>query len=353
MAVIDAQYPIWINEDRQLLRDALDNYPSSEILVLTDENTQQHCLPVIARDLPDGYHSLTITAGEQSKSIDTCRLIWQTMMDLNLSRNAVVINLGGGVVGDIGGFVAGTYKRGIDYIQVPTSLLAQVDASIGGKTGIDLDDHKNMIGLFVDPVSVWIETSMLQTLQLRELQSGMAEILKHALIRSGKMWDRISPVNSTNLSIPDPDLIIDSLNIKNDIVQEDPFESSVRKLLNFGHTVGHAIESFCLKNDTDIRHGEAIAAGMICEAYISHQRGLLSFDNYKAICQKIDNQFSRIQKLQPHITTIAQFCRKDKKNKNEQIMMVLLESIGKASYDHIVSLKEVEAALNVYTLPSV
>ncbi len=236
----------------------------TKIQVIVDENTFKYCYPSIKPFL-EKHNIIKIKSGESQKNLETCQKIWQAMTDNELDRHSIVINLGGGVIGDMGGFCASTYKRGIDFIQIPTTLLSQVDASVGGKLGIDFQGLKNHIGVFQIPNAVLIDADFLKTLSYNELRSGFAEVIKHCLIMDGKKWDEIRRKDFEEQELED--LIAHSVNIKQHIVEADPTEKGLRKILNFGHTLGHAIETYFLgKPKLHLLHGEAIAAGMICEA---------------------------------------------------------------------------------------
>ena len=233
----------------------------TQVFILVDENTLEHCLPL----LPNfDYQIIKIESGERNKNIETCQKIWQNLLNNNADRKALLINLGGGVISDMGGFCASTYKRGIDFINIPTTLLAMVDATIGGKTGIDFGFQKNMIGLFSLAKTVLIDATFLKTLNYRQIKSGKAEMLKHGLIANEQHFTQI-----ISSAIPNLDLIKASIAIKQEIVSTDPFEKGIRKSLNFGHTLGHALEAYYLANNLDILHGEAIAQGMIWAIQLS------------------------------------------------------------------------------------
>ncbi|MCD8540568.1 MAG: 3-dehydroquinate synthase, partial [Leadbetterella sp.] len=265
---------MWILQDsiEQLLPQYLEGKDYSALVVIADRNTRKDCYPRIKEVLPR-HLLITVQDGEEYKNLDTCINIWNKLTEAEFDRHALVINLGGGVIGDMGGFCAATYKRGIDFIQVPTTLLAQVDASVGGKLGIDFQGFKNHIGVFTQPRAVLIDTGFLTTLPERELRSGYAEVIKHCLIRDRKMWDKIR--KSELGDIPMKELVSHSVETKKAIVTEDPTEKGLRKILNFGHTVGHAVETFHLTRER-LLHGEAIAIGMICEAYIAYSKGMLT-----------------------------------------------------------------------------
>ena len=255
-------YSIWLGENSL---SKLDISGYSKVAILVDENTKRNCLP----KLPQLENSIIIevTSGEINKSISSCNYIWEQLSEHNFDRDSLLINLGGGVIGDMGGFAASTYKRGIDFIQVPTTLLAMVDASVGGKLGVDFNGLKNQIGLFNNPESVLIFPEFLETLPENQLKSGYAEVVKHALISDNNLWEKIIsvPFNEMNWG----EIIETSINIKNKIVLSDPYEKGERKKLNFGHTFGHAVESYYLEKGTPILHGEAVLMGILLEVEIS------------------------------------------------------------------------------------
>ena len=246
---------------------AYDFSSYNQLAVLVDENTKRCCLPVFLKATNIDAILIEIPSGEEHKNLENCQLIWNELSTHHFDRNSLLINLGGGVIGDMGGFAASTYKRGIDFIQIPTSLLAMADASIGGKLGIDFAYLKNQIGLFNNPKAVLINPFFLNSLPKNQLLSGFAEVVKHALITDKYFWKEIkkTPLEKMNWK----SIIYQSLMIKNDIVTQDPLEKGERKKLNFGHTFGHAIESFYLEQGKPILHGEAISLGMILESNLS------------------------------------------------------------------------------------
>lgn len=265
------QYEIVVGDVQKSLRHFLQQHPYSKILVLVDENTAAHCLPRIKAPLQDKeWMSIQIPSGEPHKNIATCQQIWGEMMKAGADRKALTINLGGGVIGDMGGFCASTFKRGMDFLQIPTTLLSQVDASIGGKLGIDFMQVKNSIGLFQDPRTVLIDPIFLHTLPVPEIRSGFAEIIKHSLIADAQQWRQLRRIRELT-SVAWAPIITPSLLIKKKIVEEDPYEKGVRKALNFGHTIGHAVEGHALETNRPLLHGEAIAIGMICETFLSNR----------------------------------------------------------------------------------
>lgn len=324
----------------------------SKIFILVDTNTHDLCLPQFMANLESGEIStevMEIPEGEDHKTIDICMGVWEAMSQYNADRQSLLINLGGGVVTDLGGFVASTYMRGIDYINVPTSLLAMVDASVGGKTGVDLGVLKNQVGVISEGAMILIDISFLGTLPQNQMISGFAEMLKHGLITDKKYWTTLT--NLQDLDISDLDqLIYDSVIIKNNIVAEDPREKGLRKTLNFGHTLGHAIESYFLENDAKktLLHGEAIAIGMILEAYLSTKVCGLSSDDLSEISDSILKTFSKIQFEEKDYEYILELMKHDKKNSHGVIKFVLLEAIGKSKIDKEVSNEIILEAFKYY-----
>ena len=268
--------------------------------------------------------------GEIHKNIETCTEVWGALSELGGDRKSVLINLGGGVISDLGGFVACTFKRGIDFINIPTTLLSMVDASIGGKNGVDLGNLKNQIGIIREPKAVIVDTQFLNTLPQNEMRSGLAEMLKHGLIFDKKYWDKFKDLKDLDTEDLNQ-LIHQSIQIKNTIVCEDLTENGIRKSLNFGHTLGHAIESYFLENDakTTLLHGEAIAVGMILESYISREKNLLTNEEYQEIKYIINDVFEKIEFTPFDIEKIIELLIFDKKNEFGKVKFALLDGIGK------------------------
>ena len=320
-------YSIWIGEN-SLSKLDISNY--SKVAILVDENSKRDCLdklPKIENPL-----IIEIKSGEEHKNISTCNLIWKELTINNFDRNALIINLGGGVIGDMGGFCAATYKRGVDFIHIPTTLIAMVDASVGGKLGIDFKGFKNQIGLFTNPKTILIYPKFLETLSESELKSSFAEVVKHALISDYSLWVKL---NNTPFNELDWESIINtSVQIKNKIVLADPFEKGERKKLNFGHTFGHAIESYYLEKGKPISHGEAVFMGMILETEISD----LSETDKNEIKNYILSNFAL--PYTPKKSYLHKFLNNDKKNQDEKINFTLLSGIGNCSFDNLYSLDE-------------
>ncbi len=320
-----------------VLNQRLDQKHYSKVFVLVDENTNIHCLPHFKTLCQCPFDEIiSIKAGEVHKTIDTCTQVWRQLSQIGGDRKSLLINLGGGVVTDLGGFVAATFKRGIDFINVPTTLLAMVDASVGGKTGVDLGSLKNQVGVIAQPEIVLIFPEFLQTLEQRQLKSGFAEMLKHGLIMDQNYWNHLctSPDNSYQQHN-----IQASIKIKGEIVAQDPTEKSIRKKLNFGHTLGHAIESYFLEaTDRDVLlHGEAIAIGMVLESYLSHKLTGLSKIELDEIKRNFSIHFEPVKFSRREIETILELLKHDKKNEHGNINFVLLSSIGNAVIDIKVS----------------
>jgi len=317
----------------------------SKRAVLVDENTLLHCYPLI-QNLIGEHHIIQIKSGEEQKNIATCQHIWEQLTNFALDRKSILINLGGGVIGDMGGFCAATYKRGIDFIQVPTTLLSQVDASVGGKLGIDFMGYKNHIGVFQIPRLVIICPLFLATLPVQELRSGYAEVIKHALIADATHWKYL--LQHTPDMLDWSTVIQHSVRIKANVVEQDPTEKSLRKILNFGHTIGHAIESHYLPTSRKLLHGEAIAIGMIAEAYLSMKRNRISEAELQQITGYILKIFGKIFISQNDFEGFKSNILHDKKNEGSQILCALLAKIGECTYDDAVTWQEVCESLEYY-----
>ncbi|WP_116127437.1 3-dehydroquinate synthase [Lewinella sp. IMCC34183] len=317
-------------------------------VVLSDEHTRTHCLPLLAPFLTGKkVVYIDVPAGERFKHLDTCRHIWEAMFAGGVGRRWCCLNLGGGVIGDMGGFAAATFKRGIDFVQIPTTLLSQVDASVGGKLGIDFHEVKNSIGLFANPRSVWIDPAFLRTLPERELRSGYAEVIKHALIADGAEWETLR--RGTELrSIDWEKVITHSVALKREIVEEDPYERDRRKALNFGHTIGHAVESFFLPRPERLFHGEAVAIGMITESWISRQQGLLGTADLEAIADYCTELYGHQEVPRASFIQLIELMRQDKKNEGDEINFTLLESPGRAVVNQAATPEVILESLRYY-----
>ncbi|MFT5849074.1 3-dehydroquinate synthase [Psychroserpens sp.] len=321
------------------LNNYIENSKFSKIFILVDTNTHEKCLAKFMAQLETkiAIEVIEIDAGEQHKTIDTCVGVWNALSDLGADRKSLMLNLGGGVVTDLGGFVACTFKRGIKYINIPTSLLAMVDASVGGKTGVDLGALKNQVGVISSGDMVIIDTSYLDTLPQNQMKSGLAEMLKHGLIVDKAYFDKL--INLSQLTLNDLDVLIhESVEIKKNIVTKDPFEQNERKHLNFGHTLGHAIESYFLSHPEkeELLHGEAIAIGMILECFISAEILNLPKQDLDYITKALNNIYIPVKIETSDYDAIIEFLKYDKKNEHGNINFVLLDTIGKPKIDCLV-----------------
>lgn len=320
----------------------------SKIFVIVDENTDVCCLPLILDSLQAlKFTKVVIQSGEENKNLLTCSAIWKEMTEQGLDRKALVLNLGGGVIGDMGGFCASTYKRGLRFFQIPTTLLSMVDASVGGKLGIDFEGFKNHIGVFNNPDHVFIHSVFLKTLPKQELRSGYAEIIKHALIADAARWEVLK-----NKSLEELDWnaeIQRSVEIKWNVVSQDPTEKGLRKILNFGHTLGHAIETFLLFNPSrKLLHGEAISVGMIMEAFLSKEKGMLSDIEFQEIVAYLISVYGKPEIHTDEIADIVNLTKQDKKNESDKVLFSLLNNIGNCVFDIEISKQEMEKALHSY-----
>ncbi|ANQ48921.1 3-dehydroquinate synthase [Flammeovirga sp. MY04] len=318
----------------------------TNLAVIVDENTKRDCYPIVQEYLPS-HILIEIESGEENKTLTTCQHIWQELTDAGFDRKAAVLDLGGGVIGDMGGFCASTYKRGIDFWQMPTTLLSQVDASVGGKLGIDFGKLKNHIGVFRVPNNVLIYPSFIKTLPANELRSGFAEVIKHCLIQDAYHWKTVS---SKPLADQDLEAIIPhSINIKDKVVTSDPTEKGLRKILNFGHTVGHAIESYLLDiPGRKLLHGEAIAIGMIAEAWLSTKFTGLTKVELIEIQSYILRVYGKVEIKESDLQHLYSYLLQDKKNTGKKLSFSLLNKIGDCTYDQFIEWNDIEESIRYY-----
>jgi len=345
-------YPIYFNENAyEALNLHLSQNKYSNIFIIVDSNTNEYCLPTLLPYIETNLEVeiIEFEAGEEHKNIETCVEIWKVLTELGGDRKSLIINLGGGVVTDLGGFVASTFKRGVDFIHMPTTLLSMVDASVGGKNGVDLGNLKNQIGVINVPNMVLIDTQYLETVPQNEMRSGLAEMLKHGLIYDKNYWEQFLDLNAIDFDMLD-ELIHRSVVIKNEIVKQDPTEKNIRKALNFGHTLGHAIESYFLENEnkTTLLHGEAIAVGMILESYISLKKGLINKDEYSQIKNTIKSIYDDVVFNEEDIEPILELLIHDKKNEYGTIQFALIEGIGNIKINQSVETELILEAFEDY-----
>jgi len=339
-------YNIHINDWASFGNYISDINPTS-VFVLVDENTERYCLYNVMENLASPFTVIRISSGEQNKNLISSQFVWTELMRNGADRHSLLINLGGGVIGDLGGFCAATYMRGINFIQVPTTLLSQVDACIGGKLGIDLMGFKNMVGLIKNPDAVFVFTDFLKTLPAQHIKSGFAELLKHGLIADKEAWLQLTATKSFE-AIDYENLVYESLEIKKNVTEQDPNEKGIRKILNFGHTIGHAIETYWMDSRTPLLHGEAIAIGMISEAYISYRVGNISESELFGIRQSILKLYGHHPKFVKPTQEIMKIMTGDKKNYAGEIRFSLLEAIGKATFDITVNDNMIEDSFLFY-----
>ena len=345
--ILTENYAIEFESGYESLIKIIDEKKYSKIFLLVDENTENFCLNIFKDKTNLDPNLIKIKSGEENKNIHTCIKIWNSLINLNADRKSLLINLGGGVITDIGGFSANTFNRGIDFVNIPTTLLSIVDASVGSKTGINQNGIKNKIGTFYDPKLVIIDTEYLKTLEQRQINSGYCEIFKHSLIsKQNSKFEYLVDCDEIDFST---EIIINSINIKNNFVFEDKYEKKLRKGLNFGHTIGHAIETHFMSSDKKLLHGEAIAIGIIIESYLSKE--ICGFDIEKV--DKIKNHlltiFTNIKFNSSSINNIIKMMEHDKKNIEKEVNFVLLSDIGKLIFDVNVPNSDILKAFEYYS----
>ena len=340
------------------LAQFLDKQTYSKLFILVNQKTKRFCLPLFDKHNKHPYHRIEIKDGESHKNIKTVQYIWEQLTLLGADRQSILINLGGGVITDIGGFAAATFKRGIRFINIPTTVLAMVDAAIGGKTGIDFQGLKNQVGVFQNAIALWINSAFLNTLDKRELASGLAEILKYGFIETPALLEKLKNFQ-IDTQVLDINLIRESISIKQKIVQLDPMEHGIRKTLNFGHTLGHAIETHYLSKSKkeQLLHGEAVAIGMIMALHLSHQ--LLGFDIeklriYSQLMLRFYTDMTGTTRYQlplidlDETSSIINLLQHDKKNNKGRINFILLKDIGKPVIDCQVTHNQIIESINFY-----
>ncbi len=321
----------------------------SNYFIICDSNTLKFCLSELILNCKQLKKSeiIELEPGEDSKELDVVNHIWQTLTDFGADKNCLIINLGGGVVSDIGGFAASTFKRGIDFINIPTTLLSMADASVGGKTGINFSGIKNHIGTITQPKAVFVNVDFLKTLPYGHLVNGFAEILKAGLIKDKKFFNAISNITIDN-SFNDLNILKKSIELKSIIVKKDPSEKGLRKILNFGHTVGHAVESLFMRKSESLFHGEAVAIGMAIESYLSLLLKRLTKSEFDQIiyCLKLNFDFPLINEKDQ--SDFYKYFNQDKKHKNKQYQLALLKGIGNCDYDVAITQAQLKKSILFY-----
>ena len=342
--------PLWVG--RRLIEEIptlIELARYSAVVVVADSGAKA-ALERLSRTLEvSPERALVLSGGEHMKDIEGLHRVWSFFVAQKLDRRSLVITMGGGALSDLVGFAAATYMRGIAFLHVPTTLLAQVDASIGGKTGINFMGTKNLLGSIMQPVGIVIDVDTLTTLPAREIRSGFAEILKHGLISDARYFERVSSRSCSEWSLDDlVGIVFRSCEIKKAVVEADETEQGLRKTLNFGHTVGHAIEGYALDHDISITHGEAIAIGMVAESFLSWKDNRISQGDFDMIRSGIERAGLPVRlpcAIAP--TDLRNAMSRDKKNVGSQLRWVLLDSIGTATFDAVLSEPLVEEALAI------
>ena len=331
------------------LATAISECEHDKTFILVDEVTKEKCWPLLSKQLSMRKAKLiTIGATDTHKNIESLAHVWEELGKDGASRHSLLINLGGGMVTDLGGFAASTFKRGINFINIPTTLLAMVDASVGGKTGINFNGLKNEVGVFNDSKYVILDTDFLKTLDGQNIYSGYAEMLKHGLISNEKMWAELIKFN-----IQQPDLeklqemLAKSVKVKENVVKKDPHEQGIRKALNLGHTFGHAFESWSLKH-SPILHGYAVAYGLICELYLSAVKTGFPTDKMHQTVQFIRENYGTINITCDDYPELIELMTHDKKNRNGIINFTLLANIGDIRIDQTATEEEIKEAFDFF-----
>ena len=332
------------------LNTAIANCPHDKLFVLVDEHTYEHCLPLIQPFpcMKDAI-SICIGAGDIHKNIETLAHVWKELGDNGATRHSLMINLGGGMVTDLGGFAASTFKRGIKYINIPTTLLAMVDASVGGKTGINFNGLKNEIGVFSPAQSVLINTEFLKSLDMDNILSGYAEMLKHGIISTTEHWAELLKFDMDEIDYKAlQELVAKSVKIKEEIVEQDPYEKGIRKALNLGHTVGHAFESLAMETNRPVLHGYAVAWGIVCELYFSHLKVGFPKDKLRQTLQFIKDNYGVFVFDCKQYDRLYEFMTHDKKNSAGIINFTLMGEVGDIRINQSATKQEIMDMLDFY-----
>lgn len=343
---------IFTNNVAQAIDTLAETISSPKVFVLVDVNTQQLVLPELKSTSETIANAtvITINAGDVNKNLDTLAYIWKQLCDNGATRKSLLINLGGGVVTDIGAFAGATFKRGIRFLNVPTTLLAAVDAAVGGKTGINFNGFKNEIGAFREADAVIISTTFFKTLPHEELLSGYAEMIKHGLISDKTCYNRLLAydISSSNDHEHLLQLLEESVNVKRHIVEKDPTEKGIRRALNLGHTAGHAFESLAMKRNAPIPHGYAVAWGLVVEAVLSHLQLKFPSDELHRLARYISNNYGAINITCDDYPELLNLMHHDKKNDSTEINFTLLTDVGSVHIDCTASEEEIKTALDIF-----
>lgn len=335
------------------LRNVISSHKFDKLFILTDNNTSQFCLPLTENiDTVKNATKITIGVEDSNKNLETLTHVWSELSNGGATRHSLLINLGGGMVTDLGGFAAATFKRGISFINIPTTLLSMVDAAVGGKTGINFNGLKNEIGTFAPASEVIIDSEFLKTLDYENIMSGYAEMLKHGLISNHENWRELLLFNfNDNIDYKSLQALIGkSVSIKENVVEQDPFEKNIRKSLNLGHTVGHAFESYSLKGDNHALHGYAVAWGLVCELYLSHIKTGFPSERLRQTVTFIKEHYGKLHFTCKDYEALYELMTHDKKNESaNSVNFTLLSDVGEIKINQIVSKEEIFESLDFYS----
>ncbi|MGL5981391.1 MAG: 3-dehydroquinate synthase [Phocaeicola sp.] len=332
------------------LNEAIQKCPHDKLFILMDEHTQQLCMPILQGvDAVKKGKTITIGAGDENKTVETLSYVWNELSNYGATRHSLLINLGGGMVTDLGGFAAATFKRGMNYINIPTTLLAMVDAAVGGKTGINFNGLKNEVGVFCPAESVLIYGEFLRTLDSDNLFSGYAEMIKHGLISTPKHWSSLLAFDFDHIQYATlQEIIAESVQIKEEIVKQDPYEQGIRKALNLGHTVGHAFESLAMKLRKPVLHGYAVAWGLVCELYLSHRKSGFPIEKLRQTIQFIKSNYGIFTFDCNQYDELYEFMTHDKKNQGGSVNFTLLGDVGDIKINQTATKEEILEMLDFY-----
>lgn len=334
------------NDSLDKLNTFIKKNSYTKYIIICDENSFEHCLPTLLFNCPalNDAEIIELESGEENKTLDTCANVWATLTDLNVDRKSLVVNIGGGVISDLGGFAASTFKRGIPFVNIPTTLLSMVDASVGGKTGIDFNGIKNIIGTITEPRGIFVNPEFLTTLPKRQIINGYAEIIKIALIADIDFWKELKKGKEYHSE----KIITKAIELKNTIVKKDLHENDLRKSLNFGHSLGHALESALISLKKDILHGEAIAAGIIMESYIALLQKRITKKECDEIVNYINAVYSKIKITKEIKALMFEYIKHDKKNEGANLCFALPNKIGQYELSCNISREEIEQVITQY-----
>lgn len=332
------------------LTEAVAQCPHDRLFILTDTNTSRLCLPLVAgTECLRDARTITIAPSDTNKTLDSAAHVWTELGRQGATRHSLMINIGGGMVTDLGGFAASTFKRGIPYINIPTTLLAMVDASVGGKTGINFGGLKNEIGVFSNARTVIIDTVFLNTMDTPNILSGYAEMLKHGLISGCAMWNELIAFDIEHLDVDRlRDMVAASVHVKEAIVERDPTESGPRKALNIGHTVGHAFEALALRREHPVLHGYAVAYGLVCELYLSVVKTQFPVKELRRAAAFIREHYGTMSVTCDDYDTLLELMTHDKKNIAGTINFTLLGGVGDVRINQTADREEITEALDFY-----